>query len=190
MRCCSMRVSGLGGSTSSLRGRPRLRLGGAGERSSDDRRRGFLAGFDLGGIARDMTDDVIVQMTADELLMHTFRQTLCGELGKGAREGCLAGNLGAAFPAADASQCTIELQTLDQGLCGGDGEHGLGDEAAGDGGGGHPVARPRPRAWSATKASSPSVSRTIMRCSSLVVRGSSSSSSPGSRLRWRLIQVP
>jgi hypothetical protein len=76
---------------------------------------GFLAGFDLRGIARDMTDDVIVQMTADELLMHTFRQTLCGELGKGAREGCLAGNLGAAFPAADASQCTIDLQTLDQG---------------------------------------------------------------------------
>ena len=29
-----------------------------------------------------------------------------------------------------------------------------------------------------------------MRCSSLAVRGSSSSSSPGSRLRWRLIQVP
>ena len=95
---------------------------------------GFLAGFDLRGIARDMTDDVIVQMTADELLMHTFRQTLCGERGKGAREGCLAGNLGAALPAADASQCTIDLQTLDQGRRGGDGEHGLGDEAAGDGG--------------------------------------------------------
>ena len=81
-----------------------------------------------------MTDDVILQMTADELLMHTFRQTLCGELGKGAREGCLAGNLGAAFPAADASQCPIDLQTLNQGRCGGDSEHGLGDEAAGDGG--------------------------------------------------------
>jgi hypothetical protein len=93
-----------------------------------------LAGFDLRGIARDMTDDVILQMTADEQLVHTFRQTLCGELGKGAREGCLAGNLGAAFPAADASQCTIDLQTLDQGRCRGDGEHGLGDEAAGDGG--------------------------------------------------------
>ena len=48
---------------------------------------GFLAGFDLRGIGRDMTDDVILPMTADELLMHTFRQTLCGELDKGAREG-------------------------------------------------------------------------------------------------------
>ena len=70
---------------------------------------------------------MIPQMTTDELLMHPFREVLGGELGKGAREGCLAGNVGAAFPAAYVSQCTIDLQTLDQGRCGGDGEHGFGD---------------------------------------------------------------
>jgi hypothetical protein len=43
---------------------------------------------------------MIPQMTTDELLMHPFREVLGGELGKGAREGCLTGNLGAAFPAA------------------------------------------------------------------------------------------
>jgi hypothetical protein len=47
-----------------------------------------------------MTDDMIPQTTMDELLMHPFREVLGGELGKGAREGRLAGNFGAAFPAA------------------------------------------------------------------------------------------
>jgi hypothetical protein len=64
---------------------PTLALGRRRRRRVIRRPAGFLAGFDLRGIARDMTDDVILQMTADELLMHTFRQTLCGELGKGAR---------------------------------------------------------------------------------------------------------
>jgi len=95
---------------------------------------GFLARFDLRGVTRQMTDDMAVQMTTDELLMHPFGQALRGELGEGAREGCLAGHIGASFPAAYTSQRAVDLQTLDQGGCGWDGEHGLGDEAAGDGG--------------------------------------------------------
>ena len=58
---------------------------------------------------------MIPQMAMDELLMHPFREVLGGELGKGAREGCLTRSVGAAFLAAYASRCTIDLQALDQG---------------------------------------------------------------------------
>ena len=48
---------------------------------------GFLRAANLGGTPRDMTSvSVILQMAADELLVHTFRQTSRGELGSGARD--------------------------------------------------------------------------------------------------------
>ena len=56
----------------------------------------------------------------------------------------------------------------------------LATKTAGDGQGDHPVAgRGRSNDGSATKASSPSVSRMIMSCSSLAVRGSELLVQPG-----------
>ena len=68
--------------------------------------------------------------------------------GKGARTGCLAGNVGAAFPTAYRQHRTArsDLQTLDQGsIMVGMVSTGFGDKTAGDGRGGHPVAGRRPR---------------------------------------------
>src|SRR5208283_1641523 len=79
---------------------------------------GFLACLDLGGVACDVTDDVAMQMMPDQLLVHPVEQILGGELGERAREGCLAGDVRAAFPAADASQAAVDVQTLDE-RCGG-----------------------------------------------------------------------
>ena len=109
-----MRVSGLGGRTlCGCADRPRLRLRGAGRRRVIRRPAAGLL-----GVASDLRGDICARFDrgcdrADDggrvAHAHVARQTPCvAELGKGAREGCLAGNLGAAFPAADASQCTID----------------------------------------------------------------------------------
>ena len=186
MRCCSMRVSGSGGRLHACADAHACACAtqAAGHPTTGG---GFLAGFHFGGIARDMTDDVILQMAADELLMHTFRTF--GEPGRKARERvALLGTSERRSPPQMRRQCTIDLQTLDQGVdvvgmvstALATKLRVMAGRSSGD----------RPRDGGATNASSPSVSRMIMRCSSLAVRGASFWSSPGSRLRWRLIQVP
>ena len=103
VRCCSMRIVAAWEATLHPCHRtPTLALG--------RRRRwqvvggsaaGFFTRFDLRGIARDMTDDMIPEMTTDELFMHPFREVLRGELGEGTPRRLPApGNLGAALPAA------------------------------------------------------------------------------------------
>ena len=147
---------------------------------------GFLAGFHLGGIARDMTDDVILQMAADELLMHTSHTF--GEPGRRRARGlpCWEPRSGVPRRRCVASARSICRRSIRVDVVGmvstalATKLRVMAGRSSGD----------RPRDGGATNAYSPSVSRMIMRCSSLAVRGASSWSSPGSRLRWRLIQVP
>jgi hypothetical protein len=56
----------------------------------------------LGGVAGDMSQDVVLQSIADELLMNPLWQILRGEF-EGAGEGRFSGHIAAALPAANAA---------------------------------------------------------------------------------------
>src|SRR6516164_1477020 len=93
----------------------------------------LLARLDLGGIARQMAEEVLSQAMTDQLLMHPLGQGLIGELPKYTRELGFARKLVAALPAADAAERAVGLQTLDQRDSGWDVEHRLADKGTRDG---------------------------------------------------------
>jgi hypothetical protein len=79
-----------------------------------------------------VADDPAAQALTDELFRNPLWEGFRGELGKGTREGRLAGKVGAAFPTADPAQGSVDCQPLDQRGSGRDGEHRLGDKGTGD----------------------------------------------------------
>ncbi len=173
--------------TSSLRGRPACAWAARAVASRPGIGGRVFHALRSRSVARDMTYDMIPQMTTDELLMHPIREVLGGELGKGARDGCLAGTVGAF------SRICVAVHDRSADARSGRYVVGMVSTAlatklramAGRSSGG----RPRPRDGGANEGFQPECVEDDNELLSLAVRVEASSS-PGSSLRWRLIQVP
>src|SRR3954467_12780443 len=96
----SIRRGGSAGRTASLRGRPRLRGGGATGAAVGSGLVGFFAGLDPGAVAREGADQGTGVGVLDQRRGQLRRQAAVGKLGKGAREGGLARHLAGTLPAA------------------------------------------------------------------------------------------
>ena len=92
---------------------------------------GFLACLNLGGVARDVADQLIAQLGLDQGRMRFADQALFGQLGKGTRKQPCAGQLAPPIKTAQSTQASIHVQALDQGDRGRQAQHRLGHERTG-----------------------------------------------------------
>jgi hypothetical protein len=91
-----------------------------------------LAGFDSGTVAGDLADEALGMCRADRRLVRGGRQLGVGELGEGAGEGRLMGDLAGMGPAAEPAQSAVVGQDFEQ-LAGVDeAVNTLGQKGAGD----------------------------------------------------------
>ena len=140
MVCRSSRVGSGFGRCSSLRGRPRLRGGGApsgGGGSSFLSFGSFLIGFSRASISvasRAITPTIRPpserSISAACILAG---QIALRELREGAGKRGFRRDLRASLPTEDAPQRLVDVETFDQGLGGGNSQHRLGDEGPGEG---------------------------------------------------------
>jgi len=138
--CRSRRVGSGFGRSSSLRGRPRLRGGGAPSRTAANRSSclrllpgRLLARLDLGSVARDRSRDAPTERALDQRRVHLGGRITLRELREGAGKRGFRGHLRASLPTEDATQRLVEVEALDQRGGGGNAQHRLGDEGPGEG---------------------------------------------------------
>ena len=90
----------------------------------------LLACLDRGRVARDVADEMILERSFNQGLMHALGNALVGKLGKSARERRLARHIGRALPANKTTQRRVDMKTLNQRRRGRQVEHRLGDKRA------------------------------------------------------------